>query len=225
MYVSIDDNNKYVIKHPICPVYVTKNKEVQVIHDNPLYGRPFPSNLYMNELQSKVKDGIIMYLDDDDILSNNNAVSLIAEEYKKGSKLIFWKIKSVNRVIPNEKNWGKRPVNCDISGIGFAFDSKYIKHAEWEPYKRGDYRVANKLYDKIRKRAYIDKILAQTQNGHNSGKKIDLKKNTHIPINRWYITNTGGFWLGCESIGKKKVLKGEMRLADINEIPRHLIKN
>lgn len=223
VFVSIDNENKYVIKYPIYPVYVTKKTDIESITGKPEYGTVFPYNDYINKLQYKVKSGLIMYLDDDDILTEDDSVQLIVDNYKKGNKLIFWRTKSLDRVIPCEKNWKKRPVNCDISGISFAFDSKYKEVAEWEPYKRADFRVSNALYDKIKKRGYINKILAKTQNGQHAGNRKDLKK--VIPVNNWYVTNDGGYWLGDIQLGNKLVKKGKMKKIDISEVPKELIKN
>ena len=223
IFCSIDNKDKYTIKYPVYPVNVKKVTEIKDKAMSEYYGVKFPSNLYLNNLQEKVKEGLIMYLDDDDILTDSNSLKTIVDEYKKGNELIFWKIESNGRIIPSVKNWGKAPVSCDISGIGLAFDSKHKKHAMWEAYKRGDFRIATKLYNKIDKIKFIDEILTKTQNGNNSGNREDYKQK-HIPINRWYVTSDGGYWLGCETIGNKKVLQGKMRKADINEIPKHLIK-
>lgn len=222
IFCSTDDADGYIVKYPVYPIEVTKVKRINNREKSEEYGIKFPSNLYLNELQKKVKSGIIMYLDDDDILCDNALVN-IADEYKKGNDLIFWRVENKGRIIPSDKNWGKHPIVCDISGIGFAFNKKYKNKAIWQPYKRGDFRVAKKLYNEIKNRAYINKVLTCTQNGQNSGNKQDLNKLQ--PINRWYVTTEGGYWLGCETIGRVKVKKGKMRLASIDEIPDYLLKN
>jgi hypothetical protein len=223
IFVGLDSNCKYTTKYPVYPVHVKPPHSIEPKINDATYGAIFPYNEYFNQMQDKVSDGIIMYLDDDDEFANTKAIANIVKEYKKGKELIFWKVKSLDRIIPSDKNWKKRPVNCDISGIGFAFDSKYKNHAKWEPYKRGDFRIANKLYDKIKKRAYINEVLTQTQNGQHAGANKDLPS-IKPTTNRWYITSNGGYWLGDESIGNKKILKGEMKLIDIKEVPKHLIK-
>jgi hypothetical protein len=223
IYVSIDNNNKYTIKYPVYPVYVKETNGIKPIDNNHTYGIPFPANLYLNNLQDKVKSGLIMYLDDDDMLCDSNVLETIAKEYKEGSRLIYWKVESAGKIIPSKKNWGKAPVCRDISGIGFAFGANYKKFAKWEPYKRGDYRVSAKLHSKIDKKKYIDKILTRTQNGQHSGNQKDA--NILFETSSWYVTPEGGFWYGADSIGRKKISQGKMRKADINEIPAKLLKN
>jgi hypothetical protein len=48
-----------------------------------------------------------------------------------------------------------------------CFTSEYLEHhkhkIDWEPFKRGDYRVAKKLYGKIPKKIYINKPLTKLQ--------------------------------------------------------------
>ena len=181
IFVSIDtegiNGNDYTTKYPVYPVKVEKKKYINKVENNPAYGRPFPSNLYLNDLQDKVKTGLILYLDDDDKLSSKNSIQTIVDEYKRGNELIFWKVISRKRVIPCDENWKKAPVVCDFSGIGMAFDSKYKHLAEWEAWKRGDFRVGTKLYNEIKMIKFIDKKLTQTQDGQGGGKKKDIIKN------------------------------------------------
>lgn len=171
VFVSLDnDKDKYTIDSKVYPVRVER-KDIKEINKKD-YGRPFPANLYFNKLHKHVKEGVVLYLDDDDMLSNRNALKNIVNEYKKGNNLIFWKVKINNRIVPRGANWLKEPVCGDISGIGFAFDSKYI--TDWEAYKLGDYRIATKLYNKIENKAYINKILTQSQGeGSGFGLRID----------------------------------------------------
>ncbi len=221
IFCSIDDNSNYTIKYPVYPVNVVSKKDIKPVDKGETYGKPFPYNLYLNDLQAKVNSGIIMYLDDDDAFNNTKALEIIAKE-SKTNDLLFWKVKCNERIIPNANNWGDRPVCCDISGIGLAFNSEYREFAKWEAYKRGDYRVANNLYEKIQKIKYIDKVLTRTQSGQNAGNRKDRK--VIIQSNSWYVTTEGGYWFGCDKIGKKKISQGKMRKIDIKEVPNNLIK-
>lgn len=176
IWVAIDSVHDYTVKYPVYPVHVKKQKNIPVIENDENYGVPFPQNLFLNELQAKVKSGLIIYLDDDDKFTHNTSIELIVNSYLQGNQLIFWNVRSNKRTIPTSENFGKAPVCCDISGIGFAFDAKYKFLAEWEPYKRGDYRVATKLYNNIENREFINLVLTQTQNGQHYGAKTDLLK-------------------------------------------------
>jgi hypothetical protein len=125
-------------------------------------------------MYKRVKTGLVLFLDDDDFWLNPEFLTEIVKKYKSGNELIFWKVKIKDRIIPSTKNFGKAPVLCDISGGGFAFCSKYLKYAGWEGYKRGDYRVATKLYNKIKKSIWINKVHYEAQDGANCGMNYDI---------------------------------------------------
>jgi hypothetical protein len=172
VFVSLDnENDKYTINHRVYPVRVKKKKSKRV-RKGPDYGVKFPSNMYFNELYKHVKSGLILHLDDDDIINDRTALRKIVNEYKKGNDLIFWRVKIGDRTVPCDINWKREPVCKDISGIGFAFNQKYKKN--WEPYKLGDFRQARRLYKEIENISYINEPLTITQSGQAGwGLRID----------------------------------------------------
>jgi hypothetical protein len=102
-----------------------------------------------------------MYLDDDDALYDNESLMNIVNNITNEDEFLMWRVKFPNRLVPSDKNFGNEPVIRDISGIGYAFHHKH--KIDWEPFKRGDYRVAKKLYGKIPKKIYINKPLTKLQ--------------------------------------------------------------
>ena len=223
-FCDVKSKYDYTVKYPVYTIAVKKYTHVDDAPKKEMYGKKFPYNLYFNTLHEKVKEGVIMYLDDDDILHSPDTLKMIAREFKRGGDLVFWKVKSGERVIPSKKNFGKAPVCCDISGIGFAFNSKYKKYAEWEPYKRGDYRIATKLYNKIKKIKFIDAILTSTQNGQHSGSNSDYKFPISVNSGDWYIRSDGKYWFGDSSVVKKRIASGEMRKVKIEDVPEEFKK-
>lgn len=176
IFVSIDQKNwDYTVKYPVYPLFVKKQYEFLPPMKSPEYGKTLPYNLYLNDLTEKVKEGLILYLDDDDMYTSKTAISQIVKAYKEGSELVFWQVKIGDRIIPDEDNFGNAPCLFQLSGIGFAFDSKYKSLAKWEPFKRGDYRVADKLYKHIEKKNYIKEILSEAQEGSHFGAPIDQR--------------------------------------------------
>lgn len=138
------------------------------------YGTPFKYNLYLNDLQSKVNDGYVLYLDDDDSLYDSDSLLKLANSIKSDDDFIIWRVKFPNRLVPSDDNFGKPPVVKDISGIGYSF---HIKNKElWEPYKRGDYRIAKKLYKKHIKTIFLNEIITKLQREVEDGfgKKDDI---------------------------------------------------
>lgn len=176
VFVSYDNENtnKYLIPYKVYPVKVNRKNEneIKLINDSN-FGLPFPSNLYLNYLFEKIQSGIVLYLDDDDKLSEPTALAKIVKELEK-SELCFWNVKNKNRVIPKASNFGKEPVCCDISGIGFAYKKHLGNGIKWTEWKRGDYRVAAELYKRTKKVSWINEILTETQNGEGFGYQKDL---------------------------------------------------
>lgn len=183
IFVSIDNEyDTYPLKYPVYRHRVFKEIVENEIINKIEYGKILPYNLYFNELHKRVNNGLIIYLDDDD-KHNDFSLQKIASGYKKGNDLIFWRVKIGSQIIPNDNNWKKEPEVFQLSGIGFAFDAKYKKHANWEGYKRGDFRVGKKLFGIIKKRAYINEILAEAQDGSHWGVRVDAPgKNSNQKI-------------------------------------------
>ena len=146
--------------------------------NNTEYGVSFKYNLYLNNLQNEVKDGYIIYLDDDDKLYDSDSLTKLVNSIKTNDDFIMWRVKFPNRLVPSDENFGKPPVLKDVSGIGFSF---HVKNKEtWEPYKRGDYRVAKKLYDNIPNTIFLDETITQLQREieDGMGRKDDINNTT-----------------------------------------------
>ena len=153
---------KYIVPQKVYAYKVSASEKIKPSPQSEEYGVRFVSNLYINDLQDKVKEGFVIILDDDDRFTGKDSISKVSEHFRNNKKpFVLWRVKIGNRMIPGDANWKKKPVCCDISGIGFAFhiDNKI----KWEPYKRGDFRVAKQLYKNIRKKVWINEVLTQTQ--------------------------------------------------------------
>ena len=145
---------------------------------NENYGINFKYNLYLNDLQDQVNDGYIIYLDDDDRLGDKNSLKTLANKISGDDDFVIWRVGFPNRLVPSDENFGQRPKVRDISGIGFSFN---VKHKVlWEPYKRGDFRVANELYDKIPNKVFLDNVITKLQREVEDGfgRRDDLKNET-----------------------------------------------
>lgn len=199
--VSVDnpDSKKYVIPYPVTPVECTPSSDIPPIPEDPSYGEKAPYNLYLNDMAKVVNQGWVMYLDDDDYLSDKNAISEAVKTIKNEDSLVLWRIFSSQRVVPNDRNFGKPPVNCDIGNNGFMFHSKHLPLVNWEPYRKGNYRVAAALYKKL-KPEWIDKLFASTQietgvaglgHGLDKGFYMENNKATRIDIINSFIDQRG----------------------------------
>jgi hypothetical protein len=135
---------KYLKKYPFHKMKVGVRGQIPERPPGDEYARPLPANLYLNELAKQVKSGYVVYADDDDLLSKG-ALSLIAQHVEE-DRVLLWRavVDPGGRLIPSEENW-KKIVAGDISGIAFAFHSKHLDKVNWEPWRRGDYRVIRDL--------------------------------------------------------------------------------
>lgn len=133
------------------------------------YGLWFPFNSYFNELLAYVNKGFVIYLDDDDCFDDTNALSKLAEAIEEnGSDVVFWRVRFPNRVVPSDLNWVKKiPVCRDMSTIGFCHAASL--RPLWEPWKRGDYRVAKYIYDRSNSVLWFDELLTGLQRVKQDG--------------------------------------------------------
>ncbi len=162
--VSTDNNDteKYVVPYKVVPIKCVPNNNIQEPPNDRAYGAIAHYNLYLNDLARQVKDGWVIYMDDDDLFSSPTAVENIVNKIENDDSLVLWRIFSSSRVVPNDSNFGKEPFNCDIGGNSFMFHSKHLPSVNWEPYRRGNFRVASKLYNML-KPVWIDDIYVSTQ--------------------------------------------------------------
>lgn len=127
-----------------------------------------PYNLHLNTLALEVKEGYVMYLDDDDRFTDENSVQRIMNEVQEDTMLV-WKVKITDKFIVPSHSFGDRITAGDFSGIGFCVHSKHLP-VDWGRVSYGDYRVAMQLLEKGLKIKWINEILTQTQNGANHGR-------------------------------------------------------
>lgn len=182
--VGVDDKISKNYTQPEKCLMVEYNYSNYVYPEKPKndeYGVGFKYNLYLNDLQKMVNDGYIIYLDDDDKLWDINSLKRLVDVIKNENDLIFWRVKFPNRLVPSDNNFNKPPILKDISGIGFAFHNKY--KIDWEPFKRGDYRVAKNLYKSVPNKIYLNETLTGLQRDIEDGfGQRDDKKTNQLSI-------------------------------------------
>lgn len=188
---SFDDaeSEEYITKFPCVRIPVKKWEGSPLVKpDGDEYGIWFPFNEYFNELLEYVSIGHVIYLDDDDQLLDSNSLQVLVRCLAKESPdTVFWRVKFPSRIVPNDMNWSlKRPICGDISTIGFSHDAE-IKPL-WEPWKRGDFRVANSIFSRFSKVVWLDEELTGLQRSKQDGYgKRDDKANVS-PTSRPFVT-------------------------------------
>ena len=146
-------------------------------------------NLYCNELLTKVKDGWIMFLDDDDMLTNDNSLAIIIDNITNIDDFLIWKVQ-LGKIIVYPPNINDIKIR-DITTCGICFHSKNKHLSHWESKLGSDWIYFSKLLETIYKkdkRIFIDNILTKTI--HNSIGQLGIKDNTLLEelINKFSIT-------------------------------------
>ena len=96
--VSVDDvmSYQYVKKNGVLDRdIIFMNKPIRINSNH------MPYNLYMNYLMNEVKSGWILFLDDDDILIDNDSINIIIENLPKSPALLIFKSKVGDKYIPD----------------------------------------------------------------------------------------------------------------------------
>ena len=122
-------------------------------------------NLYINTLLEKVTHGWIVFLDDDDIFTTHHSLQIISQKMTNDNNFIYWSVKLGNNTIIHPPDINKITIG-KISGIGFAFHSKYKSIAKWRCKIVADFSFVIDLFNANKFDCVeIKQILAQTQ--HN----------------------------------------------------------
>jgi len=175
---SIDSQTYKNINHIIgseCKCeYLNENEYIKLsekkVGPKPSVGKqPAPWNLHLNEMGTYVKEGWVMYIDDDDMFIDENSLQTIIEHIENENQLILWRVNINGKIIPNDTNFGKI-VAGNISSLGFMFHSKYLP-VDWGSWTFGDYRAVNYLANDLKlEQKWINKQLTKTQKGFSYGK-------------------------------------------------------
>ena len=137
---------------------------------------PSPHNLYCNELLDSVKDGWIMFLDDDDMLMNDTVIEEIVSNIVDEDTILIWQMRyPTGNMLPDSQSFRNKQIR--LGGIGspcFLFHSKWKDMARWDGYKCGDFRFLKVIYDKIPNSKWIEKPFIQLNNAGGHGKRKDI---------------------------------------------------
>lgn len=157
--VSIDnlEDKKYVESTGSEWFFIDKEKIVaQPDIPDPKTGKKFIYNLYFNELFSKVTDGWIIILDDDDYLAHENVIQKIVSLISSDNDMVLWQMKYPHgNVLPTAQEIGLQPRLGRIGSPCIMVHSKIAKSIVWDGWKCGDYRYISKVWSKTTNKRWI----------------------------------------------------------------------
>lgn len=164
-----DETVDYVRKLGIEPIWVKKLERSQE--------QTFPWNLYLNRLMDEVKEGWIVFLDDDDFYLDNDSLELITRVLPpENSMLVYCMIYPDGRVLPDDEHFGIIPFERKhISMQCFCFHSKHKNNVRFDGMRAGDYRFINKLINVLNNKvSWFPATLVGLSNFGLNGAKKDL---------------------------------------------------
>jgi len=180
---SIEEQDYTNYRHLLCIdddsslSYIHERDHIQVSRSPKKKFKHFPYNLYFNQMYESIKDGWIIFLDDDDCFYSPESLKTLASSIKAVNNvdaLFLWKVWAPHRTdtIPNEGHFSKKPKHGQITGQGFCFHKNHIDKAQWDDKRGSDFRVITKLYENLSHIEWIDKRLTSFQGSPGSIKKV-----------------------------------------------------
>lgn len=183
-YDNLEDK-EYVDKYNVDAFFIDKAK-VQAMQDipDPKTGGRFIYNLYFNILFNKVKNGWIMILDDDDYLSNPNAVQTMVNNIQGNTDMLVWQMKyPTGSKLPTIQEMGSRPRLGRIGSPCIMVHSGIAKTIRWDGWKCGDFRFISKVWSKTGQKRWIKDSLVLLGSGGGFGLRKDIPvKNIPNPV-------------------------------------------
>jgi len=128
----------------------------------------FPFNIYLKIAESYVKDGWILYLDDDDLFESEYSLEKLNNEILKTNEDTLQVFRFRNRdrktLTPEDKylkfmRTGHPIVHMEVIAGCFSFHSKYKDYTVWDEWRRGDVRTVKTLERVIPNINYSDNII------------------------------------------------------------------
>lgn len=158
VYISAqtDEDRRYVDNY-------INSKDIQK-HFSVVLGRSCPGeyhyNNFCNQLIYQVNDGWLMFLDDDDQLTNQYALGYIARHLDT-DVMVLWKYKRPDKLIYPDVN---EPLTQPgtIASTSYCIHHNVAKQSAWPRRRAGDYYYIEPIYNSISK-VMIDRILVKYQ--------------------------------------------------------------
>lgn len=189
---QVDEDLEYVKTHQYSNTTIVKVPNV--VKDNSLEKtiegltvNHSPYNLFLNEAHKYVKEGWVMYLDDDDIFSFSNSVEFLINEINKYDLETkhLWKVQFPTWTIPTDFYFqsyveGKPLKNSQISMIGMLFHSIHLDKINFDEWACGDYFAFKGLEKELPKRNMINQTLTKIATIPGEGQRKDISNENNI---------------------------------------------
>lgn len=143
---------------------------------NPNDPNCFIHNLYINELMDMVNEGNVIFIDDDDLLYNENTfnqIEFILNDIDEDTIAFVQMVHPNSRRLPHINNVkNKNVVRGDIGAPCIIFNFKYCNEFRWDGWRAADYRFLTEISNKINKQKWYDIPIVQVLESGNQYHKI-----------------------------------------------------
>ena len=139
----------------------------------------FPYNLYFIRAENKIREGWVVYLDDDDYLFADMVLEKMADHLIDIDTLYF--IRTINThskqpqgyalehsALPNSKQ--PPALGVGFSGSTMTFHSKYLEYTAWDEWSGSDWKTAQSLWYAVPKHDLIDNVIIRGTDAQGYGK-------------------------------------------------------
>lgn len=182
---QVKEDLEYINKHKLdnCSLVrvpdITKDNTLHTtIEGNHLTHAPY--NTFLNEAHKYVKEGWVMYLDDDDMLTYSNTLEFLinnVHKYDIDTKH-FWRVQFPFYLLPHDQIFkeyceGKPLKISQISLIGLLYHSSHLDKITFHEWACGDYFAFKELDKKLPKRNMINLNLTRLQSMPGKGERKD----------------------------------------------------
>jgi hypothetical protein len=140
----------------LCEKYLVKYKDyINYYYINIESNHKLKYNLYSNDLLSKVKEGYIIFLDDDDKFYHDFSLETINNHLSNENDIVFWKFSLSDKLIyPKNINDIK---GGEIANSTYCFHSKFKNNSKWDTTQQGDFKfIDGILKNKSIRRIFLD---------------------------------------------------------------------
>lgn len=180
--VSYDDNNdlSYLKENSGYDLFYMDREKLIESYNGEVFSHPryflSPHNLYLNELLKEVKEGWVIFIDDDDYLYNASVLEHLSQHLTDDTDLVFTRMKfGNNRVIPSDKVFKKQKIVFqDIGGSCFVSHYNISKKIQWDMFKCSDFRYIKKIKNISKKTKWVNQIVIIAPSA-GAGEKNDMK--------------------------------------------------
>jgi hypothetical protein len=143
---------------------------------SPNTGDRFIYNLYLNDVLSKIDEGWVIIIDDDDSFAADDSLATIVRNMQFTDDMIIYQMRYPNgNLLPEHFDFHKPPQYSRIGMPCITVHHSLAKKVNFDGWKGGDFRYISKIYEVAANKRWIQQPLIQIGNRGGFGKRVDVQ--------------------------------------------------